>query len=54
MKQLHLRITFIPTHRCNLTYKKRQVVLELHMFLKQKKDGNIKGQTVAGGNEQRN
>jgi hypothetical protein len=28
-------------------------MLESHMFLKQKRDGNIKGRTVAGGNKQR-
>jgi hypothetical protein len=30
-----------------------QTVLESHMFLKQKRDRNIKGSTVAGGNKQR-
>jgi hypothetical protein len=28
-------------------------VLESHMFLKLKRDGKIKGRTVAGGNKQR-
>jgi hypothetical protein len=29
------------------------MVLKFHMFLKQKRDGKIKGRTVAGGNKQR-
>jgi len=31
----------------------KQMVLESHMFLKEKRDGKIKGRTVAGGNKQR-
>jgi hypothetical protein len=31
----------------------RQTVLESHMFLKLKRDGKIKGRTVAGGDKQR-
>jgi hypothetical protein len=29
------------------------MVLESHMFLKEKRDGSLKGRTVAGGNKQR-
>jgi hypothetical protein len=53
MKQLHLRKTFKPNHWRELTKAQRQTMLESHMFLKLKQDGNIKGRTVAGGNKQR-
>jgi hypothetical protein len=53
MKQLHLCKTFKPNHWRELSKTQRQTVLESHMFLKLKRDGNIKGRTVAGGNKQR-
>jgi len=53
MKQLHLRNTFKPRHWRDLTELQRKMVLESHMFLKEKRDGKIKGRTVAGGNKQR-
>jgi hypothetical protein len=53
MKQLHLRKTFKPHHWQELSIAQRQTVLESHMFLKLKRDGKIKGRTVAGGNKQR-
>jgi hypothetical protein len=53
MKQLHLRKTFKPKHWRELSKAQRQTVMESHMFLKLKRDGNIKGRTVAGGNKQR-
>jgi hypothetical protein len=52
MKQLHFRNTFKPKHWRELSQVQRQTVLESHMFLKQKRDGNIKGITVASGNKQ--
>ena len=52
MKQLHLRNTFKLQHACNLTPLQRQMILELHMFLKEKHSEEIKGRTVAGGNKQ--
>jgi hypothetical protein len=52
MKQLHLRNTFKPTQWEELTHKQKQTVLESHMFLKQKRTGDIKGKTVAKGNKQ--
>jgi hypothetical protein len=52
MKQLHFRSTFKPKHWRELSQVQRQTVLESHMFLKQKRDGKIKGITVAGGNKQ--
>ena len=53
MKQLHLRNTFKPKHLKQLTDVQRKTLLESHMFLKEKRDGKIKGRTVAGGNKQR-
>jgi hypothetical protein len=53
MKQLHFRDTFEPKHWKDLNETQRKSVLESHMFLKEKRDGKIKGQTVAGGNKQR-
>ena len=52
MEQLHLRNTLIPIHRRDLKYEELQMVLESHMFLNKKRDGKIKGQTVAGSNKQ--
>jgi hypothetical protein len=51
MKQLHFRKMFKPKHWRELSQVQRQTVLESHMFLKQKRDGKIKGRTVAGGNK---
>ena len=51
IKQMHLRNTFIPMHRCDMTNEERHIVLESHMFLKQKRDGKIKVLTVSGGNK---
>ena len=53
MKQLHLRDTFRPKHYKNLTDTEKTSILESHLFLKQKRNGDIKGRTVAGGNKQR-
>jgi hypothetical protein len=49
-KQLHFRNMFKPKHRRELSQVQRQTVSESHMFLKQKRDGKIKGRTVDGGN----
>jgi hypothetical protein len=53
MKKLHLHKTFKPNHWLELSKAQRQTVLESHMFLKLKRDGTIKGRTVAGVNKQR-
>jgi hypothetical protein len=42
MKQLHMRDTFRPLRWEDLLHERRKSVLELHMFLKQKMDGDIK------------
>jgi hypothetical protein len=44
MKQLHFRNTFKPMHWSQLTAIQRQMVLETHMFLKEKRDGRSKGE----------
>ena len=53
MKQLHLRATFEPQQRHELSAKEKSEVLESHMFIKLKRYGNIKGWEVAGGNKKR-
>mmetsp|Transcript_36183 Transcript_36183/g.51179 ORF Transcript_36183/g.51179 Transcript_36183/m.51179 type:complete len:145 (+) Transcript_36183:2465-2899(+) len=53
MKQLHLRDTFIPKNWKDLTNAQKQEVLDSYIFLKEKRNGDIKGRTVAGGNKQR-
>jgi hypothetical protein len=53
MKQLHFWKTFKPKHWNELSNTQCQMVLESHMFLKEKRDGSLKGRTVAGGNKQR-
>ena len=34
MKQIHLRNTFIPMQRHEITYEERQIVLDSQMFFK--------------------
>ena len=53
MKQLHFRDTFRPVHWKDLSAEQRSRILESHLFLKEKRDGTVKGRTVAGGNKQR-
>ena len=53
MKQLHMCDTFITKHYKDLDVVQRKSILESHMFLKEKKNGDIKGRTVAGGNKKR-
>jgi hypothetical protein len=53
MKQLHFWNTFNSKHWRELSQVQQHTVLESHMFLKQKRDGKIKGRTMAGGNKQR-
>jgi hypothetical protein len=51
MKQLHFWKTFKPKHWNELSETHCQTVLESHMFLKEKRDGSLKGRTVARGNK---
>jgi hypothetical protein len=53
MKQLHWRNSFKPVRWSELTGTQKAAVLESHIFLTQKRTGEIKGRTVAGGNKQR-
>jgi len=53
MKQLHMRKTFKPKHWKDLTPTKKLSILESHLFVKEKRDGILKGRMVAGGNKQR-
>jgi hypothetical protein len=53
IKQLHFRNTFKPKHWRELSQVQQQIVLESHMFLKQKRDRTFKGRTVAVGKKQR-
>jgi hypothetical protein len=53
MKQLHMRDAFKPKHWRELSHAQRQMALESHVFLKEKRDGKTKDRTVAGGNKQR-
>jgi hypothetical protein len=53
MKELHLQKTFKPKHWREMTASQRHIVLESHIFLKEKRDGKVKGRTVDGGNKQR-
>jgi hypothetical protein len=52
MKQLHFCNTFRPKHWSKISNTQCQTVLESHMFLKEKRDGSLKGRTMAGGNKQ--
>ena len=53
MNQLHMRDTFIPLNRKELTEEQRNTILEYHLFLKYKRDGTLKERVVAGGNKKR-
>jgi hypothetical protein len=53
MYQLHMRETFEPLAWEDLSTDQKKQTLESHLFLKMKRDGTIKGRTVAGGNRQR-
>ena len=53
IKDLHMQDTFIPKRYKDLDVVQRESILEYHIFLKEKKNGDIKGRTVAGGNKQR-
>ena len=50
---MYLRETFAPLDYNTLSQDKKNHILESHLFLTEKKDGTIKGRTVAGGNKQR-
>ena len=43
MKQLHFWDTFLPKHWRDLMHAEKQTILESHLFLKEKRDGSLKG-----------
>ena len=45
IRRLCLRNTFDPRHQSDLTDKEKSEALDFNMFLKMKRDGNIKGIT---------
>ena len=51
MNQLHMRYMFVPLHGKDLTEEQRNTILESHIFLIEKTDGNIKVGIVVGGNK---
>jgi hypothetical protein len=53
LSQLHYRDTFEPLHTKSMSQADYDGALESHLFLKNKRDGTIKGRAVAGGNKQR-
>jgi hypothetical protein len=53
MKQIHMRNTFKPKHRHELTKSQLSKMVESFLFLKEKRDGKLKSRTVLGGNTQR-
>ena len=53
MKQLHWQNSFVPKLYTNLSPKQTEKILESHIIINQRKSGEIKGRTVAGGNKQR-
>ena len=52
-KHMHLRYTFKSKHSIDLNENKKKSILEYHIFIKEKRDGKIKGRTVSGGKKQR-
>ena len=53
MKQLHERTVFLPIHVSKLSQRERQRAMKSILFLVEKRDGTIKGRTVADGSTQR-
>ena len=53
IEQLHCRNTFEPILAEDLTHKERRSALESLIFLKEKKDGSIKGRACADGRKQK-
>jgi hypothetical protein len=53
LEQLHMKETFAPVNEGDLTAKQKKSALESLMFLKEKRDGSIKGRACADGRKQR-
>ncbi len=52
-KHLHWRNLFRPVHWKDVNKERHKQILELHVFVKKKRTGQIKAHKVAGGNKQR-
>ena len=52
MKQLHMQDMFLLKHWSELNPLQKVTILELHMFLKEKRDKMVKGHAATGGNKQ--
>jgi hypothetical protein len=52
LEQLHMKETFAPVNEGDLTEKQKKSDLESLMFLKEKRDGSIKGRSCADGRKQ--
>jgi hypothetical protein len=55
MKQLHWRNSYKPKHWCELSkrQKEKHAILESHIFVEEKREGQLKARKVIGGNKQR-
>jgi hypothetical protein len=53
LEQLHMRETFTPQHSNDLSDSQKRKALESLMFLKEKRDGKIKGRACADRRNQR-
>jgi hypothetical protein len=53
LQQLHERKVIIPIMSSDLTHQQKRQALSYLMFLKQKRDGKIKGRGCADGRKQR-
>ena len=51
LSQLHHRNVFRPADPHQLRWKQKKEALESHMFLEEKRNLDIKGRIVAGGNK---
>jgi hypothetical protein len=52
LKQLHMRDIFLPQYSKTLSDEQKRGALESLMFLKEKRDGSIKGRACADGRKQ--
>ena len=53
VKQIHMRNTFVPKYRHELTTRQKARMVESFIFLTEKRSGEIKARKVLGGNLQR-
>lgn len=53
LTQIHLRNVFTPLDASKLTLKEMREALESHLFLEQKRNLDVKGRIVGGGDKQR-